>query len=67
MASIDKRGRVLTFEPKTRQMLADLIRQHGARRAREIAPVPISVGTLLKIAQEHGVILKKGRRPKKAA
>ena len=59
----ERRGRRLTFDPETRRMLAELIRQHGARRARECALVSISVGTLLKIAHEHGVELKKGRRP----
>jgi len=67
MAISERRGRNLTFDPETRQMLAGLIRQHGARRAQELAPVPISVGTLLKIAKEQGVRLKKGRRPKNAA
>ena len=62
-----KRGRPPTFEPETRETLADLIRQHGARRAREHAPVSVSVATLLKIAREHGITLKKGRRPKRAA
>jgi hypothetical protein len=62
-----KRGRPPTFESETRKMLAGLIRQHGARRAQEFAPVPVSVGTLLKIAREHGITLKKGRRPKRAA
>lgn len=62
-----KRGRPATFESEARQMLADLIRQHGARRAREFASIPISVATLLKIAREHGIKLKKGRRTKRAA
>lgn len=62
-----KRGRTPTFGPETRAMLADLIRQHGVRGAREIAPISVSSVTLLKIAGEHGIKLKKGRRPKRAA
>lgn len=60
------RGRPLTFERKARRQLAKLVERHGARRASEVASIPISVGTLLKIAHEHGVVLKKGRRPKAA-
>jgi hypothetical protein len=48
-------------------MLADLIRQHGAKPAKDLAPIPISAATLLKIAREHGVELRKGRRPRSAA
>lgn len=62
-----KRGRPPTFESETRKTLADVIRQHGARGAREFALVPVSIATLLKIAREHGIILKSGRRPKRAA
>lgn len=62
-----KRGRPPTFESETKETLATLIREHGARRAQELACIPVSVGTLLKIAREHGITLKKGRRPKKAA
>lgn len=64
MAISKRRGRRLTFDPDTRRILADLIRQHGARQAREFAPVTISIRTLLTIAREHGIQLKKGRRPK---
>ncbi|MCO6435965.1 MAG: hypothetical protein J5J06_02630 [Phycisphaerae bacterium] len=67
MADTEQRGRKPVFDPCTRKLLADLMRQNGARRARELAPVSISVGTLLKIAGEHGIKLKKGRRPKSAA
>lgn len=67
MAAAERRGRKPAFDSDTRTLLAELIRRHGARRAREFAPVSISVGTLLKIAHEYGVELKKGRRPKNAA
>lgn len=66
MAAAERRGRKPAFDPDTRKLLAELIRQHGARRAKEFAPVSISVGTLLKIAQEQGIKLKTGRRPKNA-
>lgn len=58
------RGRRLTFDLDVRRALAMLIAEHGARGAREVAPVPISLGTLLRIAGEFGVKLKKGRRLK---
>lgn len=67
MAGAERRGRRPTFDLATRRMLADLIRQHGAKRAKELAPIPISVATLLKIAREHGVELRRGRRPRSAA
>ena len=67
MADTKLRGRKPAFDPETRVLLAELIRRHGARRARGLAPVTISVGTLLKIAQEQGIKLKRGRRPKSAA
>jgi hypothetical protein len=57
----------LTFKYAVRRKLADLIREHGARGACDISTVPVSVGTLLKIAHEFDVPLKKGRRPRKAA
>jgi len=59
-----RRGRPPTFTAESRRELADLIRQHGARGTRELAPVPISLATLLKIAQEFGIALPKGRRRK---
>jgi hypothetical protein len=67
MARKKRRGRPLTFKYQERRKLAELIRQHGARRARDVATIPISVGTLLKIAGEFEIPLKKGRRPREAA
>jgi hypothetical protein len=67
MARKKKRGRPVTFKYGVRRKLADMIREHGARRTCEISTIPISVGTLLKIAQEFEIPLKKGRRPRKAA
>lgn len=59
MSKSVRRGRKPEFEPDNRKLLAELIRRHGARRARAFAPVSISVGT--------GIKLKKGRRPRSVA
>ena len=67
MARKKRPGRPLTFRTTQRRRLAEPIPQHGARGAKEVATVPISVGTLLKIAKEFGIDLKHGRRPRKAA
>lgn len=67
MVTSVRRGRRPTFDLNTRRMLAELVRQHGAKPAKDLAPIPISVGTLLKIAREYGVELRKGRRPRNAA
>lgn len=67
MAKKKRQGRPLTFQYADRKNLAGLIRQHGARRAREVSEVKVSVGTLLKIAREFEIPLKKGRRPRRAA
>lgn len=66
MAKKKKRGRPQTFNRRDRRAFANLIRLHGARRAREVSNKPVSVHTLLKIAREFEIELKKGRRPKAA-
>lgn len=58
-----KRGRPRTYVDAQRQAFADLVRQQGARRARECLGRSVSVRTLLAAAHEFGVVLKKGRRP----
>lgn len=58
-----KRGRPITYGREERVRLADLIRQFGARGAREKVGNSVSVETLLKIAREFRIELKKGRRP----
>ena len=63
MVILVRRGRPLTFRPTIRQQLAALIEEHGAHGARELSAVPITVGTLLTIAAEFGIRLRKGRRP----
>lgn len=67
MARKKKRGRPLIFERSVRRRFAEMVRQHGARRTRELVRTPISVVTLLKIAREFDIELKKGRRPRDAA
>jgi len=58
----DRRGRPKTYSAKDRHLFAELIRRHGARRTRELSGGAISVMTLLQIAREFGIPLKKGRR-----
>lgn len=66
MASSDKtRGRPPVFSADARKTLAQLIREHGARGARELSPIPVSSVTIRKIAREFGITLKPGRRPQK--
>lgn len=57
-----KRGRPFTFSDAERQKLAELIRQHGARGAQRVSWTPISLSTLLEVAREFEIELKKGRR-----
>lgn len=67
MAEPGKRGRPNVYEREERRRLAELIRQYGARGAREMSANTICVATLLKIADECGIEVKKGRRPRCAA
>lgn len=62
-----KQGRPMTFKLAQRRKFAELINQHGARGAREVASKSISLGTLLRIAKEFKIELKKGKRPRMAA
>lgn len=62
-----RRGRPPTFLAAQRRKLARLVRLHGARGALAASSVPVSMGTVLKIAREYGIQLKKGKRPRKAA
>lgn len=50
-----------------RKQFAELIREHGARGAREALSRQICLGTLLKVANEFQIKLHKGRRPRQAA
>lgn len=63
MVILVRRGRPLTFQQEMRRGLAMLVERHGAHGARTLSPVPITVGSLLKIAREFGIRLRKGRRP----
>ena len=60
-------GRPPTFLPADREYLADLIRENGIAGTQRKAKMPISNGTLIKIAREFGIVLPKGKRPKSAA
>lgn len=62
-----KQGRPRTYKLADRRKLATLVKKLGARGARDAAPKPIALSTLLKIAHEFNIELKKGRRPQKAA
>jgi hypothetical protein len=59
-----KRGRPRMYLDAQRQAFADLVRQLGARQARECLRRSVSMKTLLAAANEFGVELKKGRRPR---
>ena len=60
-------GRPLTFSIAQRAEFAEMIREHGARGTCERSAIPISLHTLLKIAHEFQIPLKKGRRPRRVA
>ena len=60
-----RRGRLI-YPHAERERFAELIRQFGARGAREALSRKVGHGTLLRIAAEFGIILKKGRRPTSA-
>jgi hypothetical protein len=56
-------GRAAAYRQDDRQRFAELIRQFGARGARERLARSVCMGTLLKIASEYGIVLRRGRRP----
>lgn len=64
---LTKRGRPPTFHPQHRQYFAELIRQYGVHGARHVSKLRVCHATLIKIAREFGIVLKKGRRSRKAA
>ena len=65
MPATDRDGSNLKFDRDQRALLAELIRQHGARGAIVHAPEPVCLHTLLRIAREFEIPLKKGRRSTK--
>ena len=67
MSPTDRRRGHFKFVGRQREDLAQLIRQHGARGAIAHAPEPVCLSTLLKIAHEFQIPLKKGARPRRAA
>lgn len=62
-----RRGRPPTFLQRDRKYLAKLIREHGIAGARRVAKFPICQQTLIKIARDFEIVIRKGRRPKSAA
>ena len=62
-----RRGRPRTFLPEDREYLAGLIRIYGITGARRVSNFPVCHRTLINIAREFGVELRKGRRPHLAA
>lgn len=62
----ERRGRPAIYSLSDRRRLAGLIRLHGATQAREASGRAVSMPTLLKIAREFGIELKRGRRAKAA-
>ncbi len=67
MARMENRGRPQAYTFSDRRHFAELIRQFGARGAREASSRRICLHTLLKIAKEFQIQLKKGRRRRFAA
>ena len=67
MTDSDNRGRPRIYTFPDRRRIAELIRLHGARGTRETMSRQISLNTVLKIAREFEIELKKGKRPKRAA
>ncbi len=67
MVGHENRGRRRTYKYPDRKRMANLIREHGARGTREVLSRQICLNTLLAIAKEFEIELKKGRRPRRAA
>lgn len=65
MSTQRKQGRPPTYLTEQRSQLAEYIRQRGARGTRELVGRSISLSTLLKIAREFQIPLKRGRRHRK--
>jgi hypothetical protein len=61
------RGRPPTFLREDREYLAGLIREHGITGARRAARFVVCHRTLIRIARDFGIELRKGRRARLAA
>lgn len=59
----EKRGRSHKFDLQTRRYFAQLIEKHGVLGACHASEIPVSSGTMSRIAKEFGIRLKPGRRP----
>lgn len=62
-----RRGRPPTFSREDREYLAGLIREHGITGARRAARFTVCQRTLIGIARDFGIELRKGRRPRLTA
>ena len=51
------------FDPATRRKFAQLIRKHGILGAKRSSTIPVSAATLILIAREFEIPLRRGRRP----
>ena len=67
MSPTDRRRGHFKFVGSQREQLAELLREHGARGAVAHAPEPVCLATVLRIAREFQIPLKKGARLKRAA
>lgn len=63
----ESRGRPRTYSYSDRKRAAELMREHGARGAREVLSKQMCLNTLYAIAEEFEIKFKKGRRPRKTA
>jgi hypothetical protein len=66
MAPFEHRRRPKKYTLSQRRRFSELIREHGARGTRELLSRQICLSTLLEIAREFGIGLKKGKRPRAA-
>ena len=66
MAAERGRERPHIFDREKRAQIADLVQRLGARGAVDAFEKPVSLNTVLAIAREFGITLKKGRQPAKA-
>ena len=61
------RGRPPTFTSEDREYFAELIRECGVRGAQRQSKLSVSKATLIGVAREHGIVMKKGKRPRQQA
>lgn len=62
MSPKTKRGRPATYEFRDRERLAIFVSAFGIRGTREATGNSVSLETLIEVAKEFGIALKRGRR-----